>query len=427
MTRLPGIARAATLTAALWLAACETPPPVPPGPPGAPLGRLTDTPEESAALLARAETMRSAGESPALYQPLEVVPGIVHRVPFAPPAQPTLDPAALAAARLYAEQANSRALLVWRRGHLELEAYFGGAGPDTPLVSRSLAKPLASVVIGRAIALGRIRSLDQPVADFVPEWRRDPRRSRILLRHLLDMRSGLLPQGVPSGPDDVLNRAYLHPRHEQVIVTEYPAPDEPGTRFEYSNANSSLVALVIERATGRRYAEFLGAELLRPLGAAPARVWVNRPGGTAHSGCCLLAPADTWLRLALLLLGDGVWEGRRLLPDGFVRAMRTPTAQNPHFGLGMFVAGPYVQRRAWGNPATVPLPGVLHGEPYLADDLYLFDGNANQVVYVVPSEDLVIVRLGERPPRTPEWDNAKLPNGLLRGIVRDRGGAVPQR
>lgn len=418
-----GLCAAAALVLAA-LGGCATTPAVPPG---APLGRLTDTPEERAVLLARADTMRRAGESPALYHPRETVPGAARRVPFTPPRVPTIDPAALAAASALAEQANSRALLVWRRGHLELEAYFGGADPDTPLVSRSLAKPLATLAVGRAIALGRIRSLDQPVADFVPEWRRDARRSRILLRHLLDMRSGLLPQGMPSGPDDVLNRAYLHPRHEQVIVTEYPVPDAPGSRFEYSNANSSLVALVIERATGRRYAEFIGTELMQPLGAAPGEVWINRPGGTAHSGCCLLTPADTWLRLALLLLRDGVWDGRRLLPEGFVREVRQPTAQNPHFGLGLFVAGPYVQRRSWGNPATVPLPGVLHGEPYQADDLFLFDGNANQVVYIVPSEDLVIVRVGERPPRTPEWDNAKLPNGLLRGIVRDAGRAVPQR
>jgi CubicO group peptidase (beta-lactamase class C family) len=374
----------------------------------------------------RGDLMRRAGESPGLYQPREAVPGVAARLAWPVRRETTIDPAALAEARQLAEQSASRALLVWRRGHLELQAYFAGAGPDTPLVSRSLAKPLATLAVGRAIALGHIRSLDQPVADFVLEWRRDVRRSRILLRHLLDMRSGLLAQGIPSGPDDVLNRAYLHPRHDEVIVTEYPAPDEPGTRFEYSNANNSLVARVIERATGRRYAEFIGTELMQPLGAAPGEVWINRPGGTAHSGCCLLTPADTWLRLALLLLRDGVWEGQRLLPAGFVKEVRTPTAQNPYFGLGVFVAGRYIERRSWGNPATVPIPGVQHGEPYQAADLYLFDGNANQVVYIVPSEDLVIVRVGERPPRTPEWDNARLANLILRGIRRERGSSVPQ-
>lgn len=397
-----------------------------PGGPGAPLGRLADTPQERATFQARSEAMRTGGESRALYAPLEAVPGVAPRKPFAPAREPTIDAAALASARQLAEQSASRALLVWRRGALELEAYFAGAGADTPLVSRSLAKPLATLAVGRAMALGHIRSLDQPVSDFIPEWKSDARRSRILLRHLLDMRSGLLPQGMPSGPDDVLNRAYLHPRHDEVIVTEYPVPDEPGTRFEYSNANSSLVARIIERATGQRYAAFIGNELMRPLGAAPGEVWLNREGGLAHSGCCLLTPADTWLRVAVLMLREGVWEGRRLLPEGFVREVRTPTAQNPYFGLGVFVAGRYIERRSWGNPASTPIPGVLHGEPYLAADLYLFDGNANQVVYIVPSEELVIVRVGERPPRTPEWDNARLPNLVLRGITRERGASTPQ-
>jgi catechol 2,3-dioxygenase-like lactoylglutathione lyase family enzyme len=71
---------------------------------------------------------------------------------------------------------------------------------------------------------------------------------------------------------------------------------------------------------------------------------------------------------------------------------------------------------------------TLHGEPYMAADLYLFDGNMNQVVYVIPSQDLVILRTGGAPPRGDgsEWDNAYLPNTILRGIVRDKRTSVPQ-
>jgi CubicO group peptidase (beta-lactamase class C family) len=365
------------------------------------------------------------------YEPLEPVPGAKRYRPLTSVTEGrgTIAPAALAAARDYAERNNSNALMVWRDGRIEGQYYFQGHDATTPIVSRSLAKPLTAVAVGRAIRLGRIRSLDQPVADFVQEWRGDPRRSKILVRHLLDMRSGFLPQAIATKPEDILNRAYLHPRHDEIIVREYPVVDEPGTRYEYNNATSELVAVLIERATGVRYGEFVSREVLQPLGAAGGDVWVNRPGGTAHSGCCILVPPETWLRLAVLLLDDGVWNGRRLLPAGYVAEMRQGTPQNPYYGLGVYVAGKYTDRRGFANPERQPpAQRVLHSEPYLASDLFLFDGNANQVVYVVPSERLVIVRTGNPPPRANgnEWDNAYLPNTVMRGIVRRAGERAPE-
>lgn len=365
-----------------------------------------------------------------VYEPLEPVPGAAsyRPLPTAAAAARTIDDDALRTARAYAARNNSRALIVWRAGKIEEAAYFGGATPTGTFASRSLAKPMAAVAVGRAIALGKIRSLDQPVADFITEWQGDPRRSRILLRHLLDMRSGLMSQAIATTAEDILNRAYLHPRHEDVIIHDYPVVDEPGSRFEYNNASAELVSVVLQRATGRRYAEFIAREVIQPIGAAGGDVWVNRPGGIAHSGCCLMVPPETWVRLAVLLMQDGTWAGERLLPAGFVREMTTGTAQNPYYGLSVYVSGKYVARRGFANPAREPESRrVLHSEPYLAADLFLFDGNSNQVVYIVPSEQLVILRVGDAPPRAAgqEWDNAMLPNTILRGIRRKDGEPQP--
>jgi CubicO group peptidase (beta-lactamase class C family) len=334
--------------------------------------------------------------------------------------------AALQAAEEYAARNNSSAFMVWHDGKIEKASFFKGMKPEGTFPSRSLAKPMTAVAIGRAIALGKIRSLDQPVADFVTEWRGDPRRSRILVRHLLDMRSGFLPQGPAMTAEDILNRAYLHPRHEQIIIHDYPVVDEPGTRYEYNNATSELVAVLIERATGVRYGEWLSREVLQRIGSPGGTIWVNRPGGTAHSGCCLMLPAEAWLRLGVLLLQDGVWEGKRLLPAGYVQAMRTPTAENPYYGLGVYVAGRYIARRGFANPARdTEARRVLHSEPYLADDVFLFDGNSNQVVFIIPSRRLVVLRVGDNPPRGAggEWDNSALPNLLIRGFPQ---GGSPQ-
>jgi CubicO group peptidase (beta-lactamase class C family) len=348
-------------------------------------------------------------------------------LPSAEPAERTISESALEEATAYAARNNSSAFIVWRNGSIETESYFGDHARDSLINSFSLAKPITALAVGRAIMLGAIRSLDQPVADFVEEWKDDPLRSQILVRHLLDMRGGFLRQASRAEPDDVMARSFLHPRSEEIIIREYPVLTVPGERFEYNNATSQMVAILIERATGRRYAEFVGTEILQKIGAPGGEVWVNREGGMANAGCCMLLPAEAYLRLGILVLRDGVWAGERLLPEDYVAAMTTPTAQNPYYGLGVYVAGRYTERRGWGNP-DLNLPKVLHSEPYLAADLILFDGNMNQVVYMIPSQDMVILRTGRMPPRGDdgEWDNARLPNLLMRGTVSGKGNSTAQ-
>lgn len=358
------------------------------------------------------------------YDPLEAVAGARIK-PLPRAARATISNDALHQAKHYASERNSSAFIVWRNGKVEAESYFNGFDTTRPIISKSLAKPVTALLIGRAIQLGYIKSLDQPVADFIIEWKGDKSREKMLIRHLLDMRTGMLMQGPATGPEDILNRAYLHPRHDEIIIRQYPLINEPGTRYDYSNATSELIAPVIERATGKRYSTFLSEALLKPIGAAGGSIWVNRPGGMAHSGCCLLLPAQSWLRMAILLMNDGAWQGKRLLPNGYVAAMRTPTVQNPHYGLGVWLAGDYVERRGFAHP-SIPFGQIRHSEPYAARDLYLFDGNGSQVVYIVPSQRLIILRTGDAPPKTMEWDNAYLPNLLIRGLTRRPGDPVPE-
>ncbi|TRW14451.1 serine hydrolase domain-containing protein [Glacieibacterium frigidum] len=357
------------------------------------------------------------------YDPMEAVPGARGWRPMAVTASPSIDPAALTAAAEYAAASKASAFMVWRGGKLQAARYFGDVTAATPLLSKSLSKPLSAIAIGRAIALGKIKSLDQPVTDFIPEWRGTP-KAGMLVRHLLDMRSGLLEQMFSNDPDHPINRAYIDPDHGRYIVDHYPLTSPPGTKYGYGNAVSELVALVIERATGRRYADFIGREILAPIGAPGGEIWIDRPGGLAHSGCCMRLPAESWLRLGILLADDGVAGGKRLLPRGYVAAMATGTPQNPHFGAGVWVAGPYVERRGFAAPAR-PGPKILHGEPYLDRDLFLFDGNGSQVVYISRATRLVTMRLGDAPPKSPEWDNSVLPNLLIRGLRLRPGESLP--
>ena len=381
----------------------------------APLLMAADYPADvEAVYAARFQDIATSGRGElSRYSPLEIIPGAAPKsLPVN--ASPAISAEALKAAADYAGANNSSAFIVIHKGKVVTERYFGSTTAATGIVSKSLAKPITALAIGRAIALGKITSLDQPVSDFVPEWRGTP-KAAMLIRHLLDMRSGLLAQGQSVEPMNMWSRSYLHPFHEKIILEEYPLTDAPGSIYEYSNATSELIALVIERATGRRYAEFIGNEVLEPIGAAGGEVWINRPGGLAHSGCCALLPAQSYARMAMLVAQDGKWGGKQLLPESYVTAMKTPTAQNPHYGLGLWLGGNYVERRGFANQNR-PGPKVLHAEPYLSDDVVMFDGNSNQIVYIVPSEHLIVLRTGGAPPRQPEWDNSRLINIILAGI-----------
>lgn len=357
------------------------------------------------------------------YAPMEPLAGAPkwRPLPKAASGQTGLSAQALDSAQAYAQTMNSSALIVWHNGKVVREWYAPGTTAQTPLVSKSLSKPLTAIAVGRAIALGKIKSLDQSIADFIPSAKGTPKQ-KITIRYLLDMRSGMLDQGFNPDPEHPYNRALLDTDFGARIIASYPMPYEPGQRYSYANAPSDLVGMVIEGATGMRYGQFLTRHVLRPIGAQGGSIWVGKPGGLAHSGCCTYLPADTYLRMAVLLQNDGQWQGKRLLPQGYALQMRTGTPQNPNFGMGVWLGAPYKQRRGFGASGTAG-PQVLHSERFLDPALYLFDGNSNQIVAISPQHRLIVLRVGPTPPAPkdgkPEWDNAYLPNTLIRGLQQD--------
>lgn len=369
---------------------------------------------------------KTQAEGMKAYDTLSPVTGAKSYQPLPKALKPTISKDALTAAKNYVKDKNTSAFMVWRKGALESENYFGQFNRDSLIVSKSLAKPLATIAVGRAIKEGHIKSLDQPVADYISEWK-GTKKDKILIRHLLDMRTGLLPQGQALEPEHVLNRAYMHPHHDEIIIHDYPLVDEPGTRYEYTNSATELVAPLIERATGTQYENWISEEILEPIGSKGGEIWMNRYGGTPHSGCCILLQAESYMRLAILFLQDGHWNDSQLLPDGFVEEASTATPQNPHTGMGVYVAGPYIEKRGPLNPDK-PFGQTLHSEPYLAGDLFMFDGNGHQVAYIIPSADMVILRTGSWMPKGTIWDNSQLPNMILSGINFPKGKSpVPQK
>ncbi len=159
-------------------------------------GRLVFSPEEEALYMQRYEKAQVRRASDEIYFDQEATIGAVGSTPLpaAVSSRRSISEQALDLAERYAEINNSNAFIVWRNGKIERETYFGGHTRASPIISHSLAKQVTAFAIGRALMLGNIASLDQPVAEYVTEWQGDAWREEILIRHLLDMRAGFLPQ-----------------------------------------------------------------------------------------------------------------------------------------------------------------------------------------------------------------------------------------
>jgi CubicO group peptidase (beta-lactamase class C family) len=321
-----------------------------------------------------------------------------------------IDPAALQAAEDYATRTNSVALLVYQRGALRYEKYWPGFDRDTVTDTFSAHKTVMGLLVGAAIADGYIQSLDQPASTWLTEWAGDARRE-ITLRHLLQMSSGLEtpPFGTWKGFRITLGSAI-----EQSVLA-LPLVKPPGTDFQYSNASSQLVGIVLQRATGKRYADYLSQRLWSRLGAPPAQVWLDREGGIARTFCCLYTTARGWLRVGRLILEQGRVGRDQVVPAEWIAEMTKPAATNPNYGLQIWLGSPPGRERRY-NDRTVK---ALHSEPFATDDMIYIDGFGGQRVYIVPSQELIIVRTGEA---LLDFDDAIIPNAILRGL---RAPAVP--
>jgi CubicO group peptidase (beta-lactamase class C family) len=167
---------------------------------------------------------------------------------------------------------------------------------------------------------------------------------------------------------------------------------------------------VLERATGKRYAEYLSSRLWQRLGAADASLWMDREGGQPRGFCCIFATARDWLRVGRLILDGGRLNGESLVSETWVKQMLTPSARNPQFGLNLWLGSPEGTTERVYNPYTIK---AFHSEPFAAADIAYIDGFGGQRVYIVPSRNLVIVRTGVS---STDWDDARLPNAVIRAL-----------
>jgi CubicO group peptidase (beta-lactamase class C family) len=277
---------------------------------------------------------------------------------------------------------NTLAVLVVHKGHLVGERYAPDVGPTTPLPGHSLSKSFIHALIG---VLARERAFDPAAPLDVAAWASpgDERRT-ITANQLLAMSSGL-PWDEYRGGFDPATRLWFDEPDPYAYAVRMPLANAPGTHWGYSNLGYTVLSRVVrDRAggTARGTAEWIQHELLDPLHMQHTEVTFDA-SGTPMGANGVVASARDWARFGLLYLNDGKVGGRTVLPAGWVEQARSPTL-DAGYGRGFWLNN---------TRAAHPLPGHW-GMPRAPEDTYFGRGYLGQFIVVVPSADLVVVRLG---------------------------------
>jgi CubicO group peptidase (beta-lactamase class C family) len=328
------------------------------------------------------------------------------------PAALGLDGAKLQEALDFGTLHSSQSVLVIRHGCLagssRLDPLFAGVALD----GWSMTKSATALLAGRAVTLG-LFDVDAPIGPLFPEA--DAAHGAITPRDLMTMSSGLKLtwlrdfNGTNTMPDRVRDALSL------------PFAHQPGTYWEYMQSPCTLLAEAITRAVGTDLQDFAQAQLFGPIGI-PAGSWTwerDRAGHTQGWAHLSLRPGD-WARLGQLVLDRGVWNGTRLIDDAYITQMTTRSPANHAYGFLTWLNGgdtfvmPAVNGRDEGTGWTVPKAPA---------DSIIFAGQDEQRVYVIPSLDMVVVRLGQKGSRETDtrisiWTSraGELDNGLMRRI-----------
>jgi CubicO group peptidase (beta-lactamase class C family) len=288
---------------------------------------------------------------------------------------PVLERAFDSAGYANADGVVTTAVLVLKGGRIVAERYRPGFGIHSGYRTWSTAKSVSAALIGIAAKQG-ILNLDDPAA--IPEWSYpgDPRQA-ITYKHLLWMSSGLF-----SGSDNTY-AVYFAGQDVLSAVTRNALEVAPGTRWKYANNDTLLLMRALRHRLGNdlRYLRFPYEELFHPLGMYHSRMEVDHVGNFVSSSQMYTTARDL-ARFGLLLANDGVWNGKRLLPEGWVKFSSTPAPTRP----------PQAGQYGYGAQFWLldQMPGVPPGT-------FTTAGRKGQYVTVVPGHELVIVRTGVDP------------------------------
>jgi CubicO group peptidase (beta-lactamase class C family) len=287
------------------------------------------------------------------------------------------------------ERTYTNALLIIKNDRIVFERYRNYTDPDTRFLSMSMAKSITSILIGAAIADGKIRSVDDQIVAYVPALR-GTAYDGVSIRNALLMKSGV------DGTDDYdWNKdADAKQEYERGIVMNQrrslddaralKRADAPGKTFRYLTTNTEVLGRVLEGATGQPLATYTSERLWKPLGAQGDARWMVSADSLPRNGMGFNATMQDFARIGLLMLHDGRINGHQIIPASWVRESTVPTGPEP--ANSMETLG--YQYQWWTFPSS---------------NAYTAIGLQGQYIYVDPDTKTVVVKLSYFPPNKDEY------------------------
>jgi CubicO group peptidase (beta-lactamase class C family) len=290
-----------------------------------------------------------------------------------------------------------RAIVVIDHGRLVAERYSMGFSATSPLLGWSMTKSVLAGLVGIFIKEGQL-TLDRSAG-----WSdAHDGRARIRIADLLSMTSGLRFNEGYGAVSDITRMLYLQP-DTAGFARNQPLEHPPGEVWSYSSGSANILSRIVQDSAGKLGAGVARAKLFDPLGMTSATLETDEDG-TLVGSSYMYATARDWARYGQFLLQEGVWQGRALLPPGYVAMMAEPVASSEgQYGHGLVWL--------WGSDAAVPgkNPDTAFGIPA---DTFWMEGHDGQSIAIIPSRQLVIVRLG----LTPRGDHYQ-PQPLIKAIL----------
>ena len=270
----------------------------------------------------------------------------------------------------------TRAFLVFKGDSIVYEKYFDKHAINTVSNSFSAAKTVVALLVGIAVDEGKIKSLDEPVFNYIPEFSANG-KEKITIRHLLMMSSGLDWEESASNPLSDNAESY-YGSNLYGLVTHQKAITPPGKTFNYQSGNSQLLGFIVEKATGKSVSEYTQEKIWNRIGTEHEAYWsLDKENGDEKSFCCLYATARDFGRLGKLILQEGRYGKQQVIPLWYMKEMckipNLTTEENvPNKRYGLHI---------WS----------YQGEK---NPIYYCRGIKGQYIISIPTENLVIVRIG---------------------------------
>lgn len=279
------------------------------------------------------------------------------------------------------ERLKSVAYLVIHKDSIIHEQYWDDYGPDSHSNSFSMAKSIVSSLVGVAIMEGKIKSVDEPVCNYLPEYC-DGLAAELTIQDLLNMSAGI------NFDEDYLN-PFAFPakanygRDLRELVAEYQVVSQPGEYFNYQSGVTQILSFLVEKVTGQSVAKYASEKLWKPMGARDQAYWsLDHEGGEAKAFCCFNSNARDFARFGYLYLHNGNWHGKQLIDSAFVEACKHPATELKETNG---TTNNRYKNQWWQSPN--------YRNKY---DIYYMRGILGQYVIVIPEEEIIVVRLGHK-------------------------------